>query len=151
MVDQGLVASPVFAFWLNRYSFQRKSFEKKNLLLRNPFDEYGGEITLGGVDSRRYVEPITYTPVTRQAYWQFAMDSINGASGPIACRSGCQAIADTGPPHPHHFWYFKLFRHLADSRPQGPGGGDPVVHRSRAALPRRGLLFLRNNLFISFE
>ncbi|KAJ1351155.1 Aspartic protease 4 [Parelaphostrongylus tenuis] len=80
LIDQKKVPSPMFAFWLNR----------------NPNSKLGGEITLGGVDSRRYVEPITWTPVTRRGYWQFKMDKIQGGSSTVGCPNGCQAIADTG-------------------------------------------------------
>ncbi|KAK6035222.1 eukaryotic aspartyl protease, partial [Cooperia oncophora] len=80
LVEQKKVPSPVFSFWLNR----------------NPDSEIGGEITLGGMDSRRYVDPITWTPVTRRGYWQFKMDMVQGGSSAVACTNGCQAIADTG-------------------------------------------------------
>lgn len=92
MVTQKLVPAPVFSFYLNRD--QEKS--------------PGGEIIFGGIDNNYIEGDIAYTPVTREGYWQFALEAIelrggkkNGSlvieQNPLeACRGGCQAIADTG-------------------------------------------------------
>lgn len=88
MIDQKLVPEPVFSFYLNRD--QNKS--------------PGGEIIFGGVDENYFQQPITYTPVTSEGYWQFKMDSVSMSANSsgisfepgTACVGGCQAIADTG-------------------------------------------------------
>jgi cathepsin D len=80
MIAQGIVAQPVFAFWLDR----------------KPEQKPGGELTLGGMDPRRYEEPISWVQVTKKGYWQFKMDKIMSGTSTIGCASGCQAIADTG-------------------------------------------------------
>jgi cathepsin D len=80
MITQKSVPQPVFAFWLDR----------------NPEAKTGGELTLGGIDSKRYTGSIAYSNVTREGYWQFKMDRINSKGAAIACSNGCNAIADTG-------------------------------------------------------
>lgn len=80
MVDQGLLAEPVFSFWLNR----------------DPTAAVGGELVLGGVDPKHYKGEHTWAPVTRKAYWQFNMDRIGVPGAPALCSGGCAAIADTG-------------------------------------------------------
>jgi phytepsin len=61
MVNQNLVAQPVFSFWLNR----------------NPFDGEGGEIVFGGSDEQHYKGSHTYTRVTRKGYWQVGVSRLN--------------------------------------------------------------------------
>lgn len=76
----------VFAFYFNRNT--------------NAGENAGGEFMIGGINSEHFTGPITYTPVTRKAYWQFTMNGMSVKGGrrrtTTVCQSGCQAIADTG-------------------------------------------------------
>eukprot|EP00047_Mylnosiga_fluctuans_P001721 m.221632 g.221632 ORF g.221632 m.221632 type:complete len:387 (-) comp10620_c0_seq1:77-1237(-) len=78
MVNRGLVEKNMFSFWLNRTA--------------GPVS--GGELVLGGYDPAHFAGAITYVPLTREAYWQFQMDSLD-LKGTKFC-TNCQAIADTG-------------------------------------------------------
>ena len=84
-VDQGLVAENVFSFWLNRDAAAGGDGE-------------GGEIVLGGVDPDHFVGKHTWLNVTREGYWQIAMDDVKlgGVSVGQCGRKGCAAIVDTG-------------------------------------------------------
>ncbi|BFI43027.1 phytepsin [Marchantia polymorpha subsp. ruderalis] len=80
-LDQGLLAEPVFSFWLNR----------------NADEAQGGELVFGGVDAKHFKGEHVYTPVTRKGYWQFNMgDVLIGGKSTGFCKGGCAAIADSG-------------------------------------------------------
>jgi len=71
-------AEKVFAFWLNH---------------KQP-EGQGGELTLCGTDSNHYEGELVYVPVTRQAYWQFTVDSVSVNAEKFS--TNFEAIADSG-------------------------------------------------------
>lgn len=82
--EQGLVKENVFSFWLNRDADSE----------HGP----GGELVLGGVDPKHHVGEHTWLNVTREGYWQVAMDDVlvGGRSAGRCGAGGCAAIVDTG-------------------------------------------------------
>jgi len=81
MIDQGLVEEPVFSFYINR----------------DPSDDYGGVIILGGSDETLYEGEISWFNLSSSTYWQISVDGIAvGVDTTIACTEGCEAILDTG-------------------------------------------------------
>jgi cathepsin D len=79
LIKSGKCDQPLFAFWLSR---DPESGAK------------GGELTLCGSDSSHYEGDLFYVPVTREAYWQFKVDSLEIGGKTFA--TNIAAIADTG-------------------------------------------------------
>uniref|UniRef100_A0A8C6RT85 Cathepsin D n=1 Tax=Nannospalax galili TaxID=1026970 RepID=A0A8C6RT85_NANGA len=80
LMQQKLVDKNIFSFYLNR----------------DPSGQPGGELMLGGTDSKYYKGDLSYVNVTRMAYWQVHMDQLDVANGLTLCKGGCEAIVDTG-------------------------------------------------------
>lgn len=80
IILQGLVEKNIFSFYLNR----------------DPSGDPGGELVLGGTDPKYYKGKFNWFNVTRRAYWQIHMDSVDVANGLSVCQGGCEAIVDTG-------------------------------------------------------
>ncbi|NXF72933.1 CATD protein, partial [Sclerurus mexicanus] len=80
IMQQKLIKKNIFSFYLNR----------------NPSSQPGGELLLGGTDPKYYTGEFAWMNVTRKAYWQIHMDSVDVASGLHLCQGGCEAIVDTG-------------------------------------------------------
>lgn len=80
LMQQKLVDKNIFSFYLNR----------------DPNAQPGGELMLGGTDSKYYKGSLTYLNVTRKAYWQVHMDQVDVGNSLTLCKAGCEAIVDTG-------------------------------------------------------
>uniref|UniRef100_A0A8C0RNQ4 Cathepsin D n=1 Tax=Canis lupus familiaris TaxID=9615 RepID=A0A8C0RNQ4_CANLF len=80
LMQQKLVEKNIFSFYLNR----------------DPSAQPGGELMLGGTDSKYYKGPLSYLNVTRKAYWQVHMEQVDVGSSLTLCKGGCEAIVDTG-------------------------------------------------------
>lgn len=80
MVDEGIVAEPLFSFYLRRSGSGE-----------------GGEIVFGGADPKHYIGEHTWVNLVSKSYWIFTMDGIKVEGGGVtACQGGCYTIADTG-------------------------------------------------------
>jgi cathepsin D len=80
MLSQGLVAAPVFSFWLST----------------NPQGQNGGELYLGGTDPKYYTGPITWVPLISETYWEYKMDDFLVGGKSTGWCTGCKAVADSG-------------------------------------------------------
>lgn len=82
MFAEGAIDKNQFSFYLNR----------------DPEASVGGELYLGGANPERYTGDFNYHDVTKQGYWQIAMDSVavDNTNSYSACVGGCQAIVDSG-------------------------------------------------------
>lgn len=56
----------------------------------------GSELTFGGYDPSHFSGSLNWIPVTKQGYWQIALDGIQVGDTVMFCSEGCQAIVDTG-------------------------------------------------------
>lgn len=84
MVEQKLLAEPIFSLYLKR------DYTEQN----------GGEIIFGGVDRSLYTGSVTYTPTLDSRKWLIELDSISIDGIPKnetkVCFGGCDAVIDSG-------------------------------------------------------
>ncbi|XP_003767673.1 cathepsin E [Sarcophilus harrisii] len=80
MIAQNLVDMPIFSVYMTR----------------NPDSPTGSELVFGGYDHAHFTGSLNWVPVTKQGYWQIALDNIQVGGTIMFCAEGCQAIVDTG-------------------------------------------------------
>lgn len=80
-------ADPVFQTLVKEGATDKGTFEFK-------LSSSGAQLYVGGTDSSKYSGGFTYSPVTKQGYWQVDMDSIS--VGGSQASGSSSAIIDTG-------------------------------------------------------
>ncbi|XP_049626930.1 cathepsin E [Suncus etruscus] len=80
MMAQNLIDVPMFSVYMSS----------------NPEGGAGSELIFGGYDHSHFSGSLNWVPVTKQGYWQIALDSIQVGGTVMFCSEGCQAIVDTG-------------------------------------------------------
>ncbi|KAM9212168.1 cathepsin E [Dugong dugon] len=80
MMTQNVVDLPIFSVYMSS----------------NPEGGMGSELIFGGYDYSHFSGSLNWVPVTKQGYWQIALDNIQVGGTVMFCSEGCQAIVDTG-------------------------------------------------------
>ncbi|XP_066111252.1 cathepsin E isoform X2 [Saccopteryx bilineata] len=80
MLAQNLVDVPMFSVYMTS----------------DPEGGAGSELIFGGYDHSHFSGSLNWVPVTKQGYWQIAVDIIQVGGTVVFCPEGCQAIVDTG-------------------------------------------------------
>lgn len=91
--------------WVKRKKWEIKIFKIQTEFLRSGVwmkhdvveGDVAGDLMLGGYDHTKFTGTIYYTPITRQGYWQFNMDSISVSGQTVNAPNGSwKTISDTG-------------------------------------------------------
>lgn len=80
MMAQNLVDIPMFSVYMSS----------------DPEGGAGSELIFGGYDHSHFLGNLNWVPITKQGYWQIALDAIQVGGAVMFCSEGCQAIVDTG-------------------------------------------------------
>ncbi|KAF6292704.1 cathepsin E [Rhinolophus ferrumequinum] len=80
MMAQNLVDVPMFSVYMSS----------------GPEGNTDSELIFGGYDHSHFSGSLNWVPVTKQGYWQIALDTIQVGGVVMFCSEGCQAIVDTG-------------------------------------------------------
>jgi len=82
MIERNLLDKPIMGVWMKHDAIE---------------GDIAGDLMLGGFDASKFTGSIYYTPITRQGYWEFEMQSI-GANGQTVNAPGgsWKVISDTG-------------------------------------------------------
>jgi hypothetical protein len=76
MIDQKLIAEPVFGFYLQGDASK------------------DGELSFGGVDTEKFDGELAYVPLINETYWQVSLDSLSYDGASVS--TGVKAIIDSG-------------------------------------------------------